>query len=85
MSSEILAALIGPLLTALVTGGGVALREALQQRDARQKARRRLGEAKEAVTFIQSWVVAQESLLSPDERASMHLRVQILTVSTSTA
>jgi len=76
VDKEVIQGLLGPVLTAVVTGLGVVLRQAWQARDERQRASRQLREAAQQVEFISTWVSAQDQLSTEEERAAGRARAR---------
>jgi hypothetical protein len=74
MDRELLAALLGPVSTALLAAFGIWLREWRQRRDRDQRRRRALTEAREEVAFIEAWVKTHELVAPADTHERVHMR-----------
>ena len=61
-SDQLMTALLGPLITAVLAVAGVWLREWWQRRDDDHRRRRTLSDAREQVGFINAWLEAHDRL-----------------------
>ena len=72
---EFLLILIGPIITAAATAGGVWLRDVQQRRDREHRRRRALDQATQELTLIGSWLSAHEALRGLELNSALMQRV----------
>ncbi len=76
MDKEVVLALAGPIITALLGASGFWLQEWRQGRDSSFRRRQTLARSSEMVQFIEHWVRAQQQVRAGEELRDVHAAAQ---------
>ena len=72
MEPEVLASIIGPLLTTVLAGGAVVLRQWRNRRTHQDEAEQSLERRREQIGFIDTWLTAHQKVAAHDPQTREH-------------